>query len=266
MENEVISNLSTRTKGETNLRDWLLCSANDAKERAEHTKEGEDGNGDGTSSLRLRFNGKDGVDLGQLDELEDCFADERNRGSSEGRFRNVSILLECLFILRFCSLLNLGLDVEGFLSEGFGVRSGVADVNVAEEDILGHRPEFNTDTANLMKGLSGSFIFKEAGVGDLAGSPDTLVRWIVDERSVPLALVVRVGLDGTRTDIKSANSLKRTTWDGVPLPRTASRSRFALGVLYGRWNPVTILLVIPRLTQSQSQERTQVPLQASHRV
>ena len=123
MENEVIRNPSTQVKGETNLRDRLLCGANNAEERAEHTKEGEDGNGDSTSSLRLRFNGKDWVDLGQLDELEDCFADERNRGSSEGRFRNVSILLESLFILRFCSLLNLGLDVEGFLSEGFGVRS-----------------------------------------------------------------------------------------------------------------------------------------------
>ena len=111
---------------ETNLRDRLLCSANNTKERAEHTKEGEDGNSDGTSSLRLRFNGKDGVNLGQLDKLEDRFADERNRGSSEGRFRNVSILLKCLFILRFCSLLDLGFDVESFVSRSnrlaFGCR------------------------------------------------------------------------------------------------------------------------------------------------
>lgn len=123
----------------------------------------------------------------------------------------------------------------------------MADVDVAEEDILGHRPEFNTDTADLMKGPNGSLILKEAGVGDLAGGPDTLVRWIVDERSVPLALVVRVGLDGAKTDIKSANNKERTMWDAVPLPRTASRSRFTLGVLYGWRDPVTILLIIPLL-------------------
>ncbi len=122
MEDEVISNPSTQVKGETNLCDWLLCSANNAEECAEHTKQGEDGNGDGASSLWLGFDGEDGVNLGQLDELEDCFADECNRGSSEGRLNDVSILIECLFRLRFCSLLNLGLGVEGLLGEGFGVR------------------------------------------------------------------------------------------------------------------------------------------------
>lgn len=247
MENEVISNLPTQAKRETNLRDWLLCSANDAEERAEHTKQGEDGNGDGTSSLRLRFDGKDGVNLGQLDKLEDCLADERNRGSSKGRLRNVSILLECIFHLLFCGLLDLALDVESFLSEGFGVLDGVADIDVAEENIFGHRPEFDADTANLVKGLNRGLVLKEAGVGDLAGGPDTLIRWVVNLRSEPFALVVRVGFGGAKIDTKSASSLEIATWDSVPRPRATSGSRFALGVLYGWRDPVTILLVIPLL-------------------
>jgi hypothetical protein len=174
VENDALSDPSTRAKGETNLRDRLLCSANNAEERAKHTKQGEGGNGDGTSSLRFRLDGEDGVNLGQLDELEDCLADKRNRGSSEGRLRNVSILLECFPFFGFCSLLNFALDVEALLSEGFGVCGGVADVDVAEEDILSHRPEFDTDAANLMKGLNGSLVLKEIGVGDLAGAHSPL--------------------------------------------------------------------------------------------
>ena len=195
-----ISTFSKRAKGETNLRDWLLCSTNDAEERAEHTEQGEDSNSDGTSGLRLRLDGKDGVNLGQLDELEDCLADKLNRGASEGRLRNVSIRIECLFLLGFRRLLNLGLDVEGFLSEGLGIRGGVADIDVAEEYILGHRPELDTDTANPMKGLNGSLVLEETRVGDFAGRPGTLVRRVVNERSVPLAFVVRVGLSGAKND------------------------------------------------------------------
>jgi len=78
----------------------------------------------------------------------------------------------------------------------------VADVDVAEEDILSHRPEFDTDTADLVKGLDWSLVLKEIRVGDLAGGPNTLVCWVLNKRSVPLALVVRVGLGGAKMDTK----------------------------------------------------------------
>jgi len=265
---EEISTTSTQAKGETNLRDWLLGSANNAEERAEHTKEGEDGDGDGASSFRLRFDGKDGINLGQLDELEDCLADERNRGSGEGGLRNVSFLLEFLLLLRICGLLNLALDVEGLLSKGFGVRSGVTDVNVAEEDILGHRPEFDTDTADLMKGLNGSLVLKVARVGDLAGGPDTLVRWVVNERSVPFALVFRVGLGGAKIDTKVSEQSEKgyvgqrtVSKDHIQRPlRTWGSLRLAESSHHPLRHP------IPRASQPRGRERTQVHPQASHQV
>ena len=211
MEVKQFRNSSTHAKRETNLRDWLLRSANNTEERAEHTKQGEDGNGRGTSGFGFILDSKDGVNLGQFDELEDCLADERNRGPGQGRLGTVSIHLKFFLFLGFRSLLNLELDMEGLLSEGLSVRGGVTDVDVAEENIFGHRPELDTDTPNLMKGLSGSLVLKEARVGDLARSPDTLVRRVVNERSVPFALVIGVGLGGAKFDAESANSPERAT-------------------------------------------------------
>jgi hypothetical protein len=104
----------------------------------------------------------------------------------------------------------------------------VADVDVVEENVLGHRPELNADTANLVKGPSGHEVLEEVGVRDLARRPLALVSGVVDHRRVPLALVGRVGLVR-------------------PLPLAAARSLVALGVANHRSNPLTILLVIPLL-------------------
>lgn len=71
-------------------------------------------------------------------------------------------------------------------------------------------------------------VLKVVGVLDLAGSPDALVSRVVDQRSRPLALVVRVLLHGLG-------------------PGAASRNIVALGVGNGRRDPVTILLIIPVL-------------------
>jgi hypothetical protein len=204
-----ISSCLTQVNGETNLRDRLLCSTNDAEEHTEHTEQGEDSNGDGTSGLGLSLDGEDRVDLGQFDKLEDSLADERDRCPSEGRRRSISILLERLFLLDVRSLLDLGLDIEGLLSEGLRILDGVADVDVVEEDVLGHRPELNTDTANLVKGLNGRLVLEEPGVGDLARGPDALVRRVVDERGVPFALVVRVGLGRAKIEARSEYSPER---------------------------------------------------------
>ena len=245
----------------------MLCGANDPEERAEHTEQGEGRNSDSTSGLRLSLDGEDGVNLGQFDELQDCLADKRDRGSSEGGLRNVSIRFECLFLLGICGLLNLGFDVEGLLSERLGVGGGVADIDVAEEDIFGHRPELDTDTADPMKGLNGGLVLKEAGVGDLAGGPGTLVRRVINERSEPFALIVRVGLCRTKASAKSAK-----VQQGLVRQRTASKDRiqqplrtwdslqYAGSSHHPRRRPT------PRASQPGDQERTQARPRASHRA
>lgn len=96
VENEVNQKLLDASQGETDRRNRMLCSAIDAEERAKYTEQSEDSD---CYSTRLGLDGKDGDSLGQLDELEYCLADGRNRGHSEGRLRGVSIRPECLFIL-----------------------------------------------------------------------------------------------------------------------------------------------------------------------
>jgi hypothetical protein len=81
--------------------------------------------------------------------------------------------------------------------------------------------------ANGLK-VGRSLVLKVARVGNLAWRPHSLVIWVVDERRSPLALVQRV-LGHRRR------------------PRTTTRSFFTLGVGNLRWNPVTILFVIPVL-------------------
>lgn len=83
---------------------------------------------------------------------------------------------------------------------------------------------YSADGLEVGRGL----VLEVVGVGNLLGSPDTLVRRVVDEGSGPLALVGRVLLHRR-------------------LPLAATRDFIALGVGNGRRNPVTVLLVIPVL-------------------
>jgi len=76
--------------------------------------------------------------------------------------------------------------------------------------------------------LGGSLVLKVVRVGDLLGGPDALVVGVVDQRSRPLALVLRVSLHGS-------------------LPGTTARGLVTLGVLDKRGHPVTVFLVIPVL-------------------
>lgn len=76
--------------------------------------------------------------------------------------------------------------------------------------------------------VGGGLVLEVGRVGDLAGSPGSLVGGVVNQGSRPLALVVRVLLHGGR-------------------PRTTSGGILALGVGNSGRNPVAILLIIPVL-------------------
>ena len=89
-----------------------------------------------------------------------------------------------------------------------------------------------------MNGLNGERESRprRSRVWGFAGRRDTLVCRVVNKRSEPPALVVRIGLGGAKSMQMSAHSQERATRDSAPLPRTAPDSRLALGVLCGRRN------------------------------
>lgn len=60
---------------------------------------------------------------------------------------------------------------------------------VVESDVLRHRPELETDAANLVE-VSGRVVFEVVRVRDLARGPGALVSGVVDEGSEPVTLVV----------------------------------------------------------------------------
>jgi hypothetical protein len=209
----------------TDLCDWGLRRTNDTEERTQDAKEREDTNTQSGRSLWLRLDGQDGVNLSELDEREDGLANERDRVLPERLIRSLVIVVLSGQV-GLLALLHILLNMEGFLGECLGVFNGVTNVDVIEEDILSHGPQFDTDTADLPEALGWLLIVEVGGIGNLAWGPFTLVGWVVDHRCVPFALVVRVGL-------------------GRSLPFTATGSRFALGILDGGRNPVTIFLIVP---------------------
>ena len=115
--------------------------------------------------------------------------------------------------------------MEGLSGQLLGISGGVADVDVVEEDILGHAPDLEADTTNLVE-VRGRLVLEVVGVGDLARSPGTLVVGVVNEGSGPLALELGVGLG--RSD-----------------PFATARSLLALGVGNGGGDPVSIFLIVP---------------------
>lgn len=69
-------------------------------------------------------------------------------------------------------------------------------------------------------------VLEIVGVGDLSWSPDALVGRVINVLSTPFTLVQGILLH---------------RW----LPFSATRSFFTFGVGHRRWDPITILLIIP---------------------
>lgn len=204
--------------------DRLGSAANEAEDSTDHAEESEDEAGEDNTDFRLCLKGSSGVGLGGVDEVEEAGANPLDGVFTEGDVVVVGVILGGLL----SSDLEGFLDLEGLGGELLGVLHGVADVDVVEEDVLGHSPEFDTDAANLGERLDGSLVLEVGGVGDLAGSPFALVGRVVDERGGPLA--TPFGIDLERT-----------------FPFTATRGVTALGVRNGRRDPFTIFLVVPFL-------------------
>lgn len=151
------------------------------------------------------------VKFKKINKGEDLAADESNRVFTERFYFLVIVRVRSVFDSTFVSFL----DVEGLGSEGIGVVDRVTDVDVVEEDIFSHGPEFNTDTTlekeklrrgftptedaayNLGKRLDGGRILEIARVGNLTRCPFALVFRVVDHGSIPFALVFGVGLHRT---------------------------------------------------------------------
>lgn len=74
--------------------------------------------------------------------------------------------------------------------------------------------------------VGGGLILKIVGVGNLSRRPDALVSWVVNVFCSPFALVLWV-------------------FDHWGLPFAATRRFFTFRIRNRRWDPVTILLVIP---------------------
>lgn len=125
----------------TDLRDGLLLAANETEQSTEHSEQSERSANKASTSLGLSLEREDRVKLSQLDEGDDLGADERDGVLKEGTDGLVLLLF-----LDVLSLLESLLDLVGLLGERLGVLGRVADVDVVEEDVLSHGPEFDTNT------------------------------------------------------------------------------------------------------------------------
>ena len=223
-------------------RFWWRSSREEAEESADEEENNET---ETTSNLRLSLGSEYGIDLSELNKLEDLLADEPNRIILEDGLNITGFLGFGLRLSLLGLRLDFLLDLKSLLGELLSVFGRVADVQVVKQDVLCHSPEFNTNTTlynvmsegrrlkneapyNPLEALDRGVILEVSGVGDLSGGPLSLVFGIVDHRGVPLALEGGVGLQGL-------------------LPFTAPSSVGTLGVRNGRSDPVTILLVIPFL-------------------
>ena len=123
-----------------------MRTTNNTEEDTNHTEESSEEDSESGTSLGLRLESIDGVDLGGLNESEDLLADEGNRVFLQGN-SGLRILLIDLVGSLVGGLLEGVLDKVGLLGELIGILDGVTDVDVVKEDVLSHGPEFNTNTA-----------------------------------------------------------------------------------------------------------------------
>lgn len=119
-----------------------------AEEADEDEEEGDDADGDAGGDLGDELDGLDGVALGDGGEQVDLLLGVGDGVVHEGHVERGLGLVSLVFfgLLGLLLLLFDGLlDVEGGLREGLGIGDGVADVDVVEEDVVLHGPDFEAD-------------------------------------------------------------------------------------------------------------------------
>lgn len=235
----------TRRKKRANLG-RSLRSTNEAEEGAKGTKERKKNGDDCNTSLRLGLECSDGVNLREFVERERLSADPLQGLILERNF--AALLGTRLWFGNICGGLFDGvLDVESLVGQRLGIFNRVSDVDVVEKNILSHGPDFEADTAlheprqsqplHIMQRKENTYDLVEVGrvlvlevvrVGNLAGSPWSLVFRVVDQGGGPLALEVWIGF--SRSD-----------------PLTAPRCLATLGVGNSGSKPITIFFVVPFL-------------------
>lgn len=133
----------------SNLGNSLLLAPNKTKQRAEHTTESKKSTSKSNACFGMGLESNDGVNPRERDELEGLVTKEFDGVLSESDF--------ILFIFDLgegrlvCSFLERVLNIEGFRSEGVGIIKRASDIDVVKEDVLGHSPKLNTNTALFIK-------------------------------------------------------------------------------------------------------------------
>jgi hypothetical protein len=143
--------------------------------------------------------------------------------------------------------------MEGLVSKFLGVGDGVADVDVVEEDIALHCPDFKTDCTHRLQ-VGGSLIFKIFWVLDLSRGPDALVGRIIysegkqkydididiftDIRSCPFTLVGGVLIQQFSIYFTQNSESKHTLISGFShFPQPETSSHFGLGTVGATQSP-----------------------------
>jgi hypothetical protein len=252
--------VKTTSEKKSNLGDSLLLASNETKERAKHATECKKSTSKCDTRFGLGLESSNGINPSKCDEHEGLVSKEFNWVRGEREFILFLLILRERSLV--CSLLERVLDIESFCSKGCSIFKRVTDIDVAKEDVLGHSPQFNTNstlltwvsrgklegypTHDLIKALCRGKVLKVVGVGDSPGCPLALVGWVVNQGSKPFALVKRVRLVRTA---KRVLGLVIVAAKGtyLPLPLAAARSLIALGIGNSRSDPVTIFIIIPLL-------------------
>jgi len=122
---------------------WFLLRADKTEEGTKHTEESKQSAGQSDTSLRVTLQSVDGISLRKFDEGGSLMADKRNgillpRG-------NFVVVIQLLFSLDSGGFEGL-LDLKSLSGENLGILNGMANVDVIEENVLGHSPEFDADT------------------------------------------------------------------------------------------------------------------------
>ena len=202
---------------------WFLLRTDKTEKGAKHTEESKQSAGQCDTSLWVTLQSKDRVSLRKFDEGDSFVTDERNgilfpRG-------NFVVIIQLVFSFGSGGFEGL-LDLKSLSRESLGILNGMANDDVIEENVLGHGPEFDADTAlqivesntknwvlethDLLEALSGVEVLKKVRVGDLTRGPFAFVCRVVNHRWVPFAFVVWVGLEGTALLSKRAET--RLLW------------------------------------------------------
>ena len=201
---------------------WFPRTTNKTEERPNGAEEAEEDGNECSTGLGLSLEGCNRIDPCELDERERLGAEPFERVLLESLLDR-GLLFHLLSLFR--GHLDGVLDFERFCGESLGILLRVANVNVIEQDILGHGPDLEANTANLVE-VRWCLINEVIDVLDLARLPHALVRWVVDQWRAPFALIVGIGLGRTS-------------------PFAATGCLLALRVRECRRDPVAILLVIP---------------------